>query len=376
MKEINFLSNKDKRGNHKEKDKKEEKEKLEWSTPSKDKLIEEKEKPSSWFSFFKKEKQFNKKQFNKDKIKQSRKQILELIKENESNQNDKKMIKDKAKKGSPFSWLNKFKKSKDKERIVIEKGKEFKQDIVTKEKPVLASAATVTQAKKTQDNIDKKQEIKKDDFFQQAKKEAEKKSKGEEEKKWENPDILESNLIKGEITFFFDWRKGVIKLSIAIIIACLVIGSVYAGLIYWQQQQDEESQRIAERLSSLNEEIKLAEEGLDETLAFQNKLLLVSSLLDSHIYWTNFFKFLEENTLVDVYFQGGGFSGNTSGNYNFSAIGVNYNTIYQQIKALKKSEQVIKAQTTSGSFSVAETGGQSKVNFNIELVLRPELFYK
>ena len=61
---------------------------------------------------------------------------------------------------------------------------------------------------------------------------------------------------------------------------------------------------------------------------------------------------------------------------NLSAVGKNFNTIYQQLKTLQASSQVIKAKTSQGSFAQADQDGQSKINFNIELAIDPEIFYK
>lgn len=379
MSDINFLPGGDKSGEDHKKDKKKNKKQVEWSRPLQEKRAEDIKKSSGLFSFFKKisggkgaNKKLKKKRFDKSKLKRSREEVLELIEGYAKEQDSKKepLESNKEKGAGVSSWFNKFKKIKESKQV--DKPKETKHDFKNEEKAMPKEEVEDDLIKEPEDNQKK---LETDEKPAPSSGSAPIKAAADEEKKWETPDILDTNLIKGEITFFFDWRKGIIRLSVAIILACLAIGLVYGGLIFQQRQKELESEATALKFENLNREIRQAEEGIDEILVFQNKLKLVEALLDNHIYWTNFFKFLEDHILVASYLNGG-FSGNTSGNYNFSITGINYNTIYQQVKTLKGSDQVISAKVTSGNFSPADIGGQSRVNFNLELSIKPEVFYK
>ncbi len=428
MKDINFLPTKDKRDAHTKSDKKED---IKWSKPAEDKITEDKKKSSGRFSFLKnnfaKDRKLKKGKFDKNKFKRSREEVLQLIKEKEYAKAQDNSIKSQGskikakKKPNLLAWLRKFRKPKDdKSALADYQQQDFKekqrtenisaltasvapasatpfvpafaptdlsavQDFGRRGSVVLAGKKATsdkkvtvgkqqTAEKSTDDKKNKEKKIK-----QKKRKEMESSSLAStnagEKKKWENPDILETNLIKGEIIFFFNWRKGIIKLSIAVILVCAAIGLVYGGLDLWQKQKEEEIQTIVQKFIGLNQQIRKADQGVDEILAWQKKLGLVSDLLDNHIYWTNFFKFLEDNTLIDVYFPGG-FSGNTGGNYNLSAVGVNYNTIHQQVKTLKIIDQVVKVSVMSGNFVPTGEDGQSSINFNLELSVDPEIFYK
>lgn len=192
------------------------------------------------------------------------------------------------------------------------------------------------------------------------------------DKKWENPNILGTNLIEEEIVFLFDWKKGAIRFLAGIILSSLSIGIVYFGLVFWQNQKEMASKVIVDKFDKLNDEIKRSEKDLDEVFAFQKKINTASFLLDNHLYWTNFFEFLEKNTLVDVYYHG--FAGDSSGNYKLSATGENFNTIDQQIKAFKESDKVIKVETKMGEASGDDNG--SGVDFSVDLSVDPKIFYK
>ena len=433
MSDINFLPTKDKSDAHKKSDKSDKKEDIKWSKPAEDKIAEDKKKSSGWFSFFKKDTaksgKLKGKKFDKNNLKHSRQEVLQLIKEYTKDQDNNKKsraVRAKIKKESNLlawlskprtiglqSWLSvvrgKFRKPKDDKGVLVGYQQDFKEKQKTEKrkqpasfrfagpgrtenKPAFAASVASAPVKATADKkamdvkkvlVGEQQTAKKlaDDEKNKEKKKKEMESSSlastnaDKEKKWENPDILETNLIKDEIIFFFNWRKGIMQLSIAVLVACLAISVVYGGLDFWQKQKEEEIRKIAQKFVELNQQIRQAEQGVDEILVWQRKLILVSTLFDNHIYWTNFFKFLEDNTLVDVYFPGG-FSGDSSGNYNLSAVGVNYNTIHQQVKTLKILDQVVKVSVTSGSFTPTGEDSQSSISFNLELSVNPEIFYK
>ncbi|MFH1662117.1 MAG: hypothetical protein ABIA02_03405 [Candidatus Falkowbacteria bacterium] len=218
-------------------------------------------------------------------------------------------------------------------------------------------------------------------FSFMKKKEQEPKSKDNvkpqsvKDQKWENPHIVGTNLIEEEIVFLFDWKKGAIRFSLGIILSCFSVGAIYTGLVFWQNQKEIEGEIIVEKFNQLNKEIAIAEKGVDEVLAFQEKIDKASFLLDNHIYWTNFFEFLEKNTLADVYYQD--FTGDLSGNYNFSVIGKNFNTIDQQIKAFKEDELVFDVKVESGNSNAGEGSSESEqVDFSMDISVDPKIFYK
>ena len=126
-------------------------------------------------------------------------------------------------------------------------------------------------------------------------------------------------------------------------------------------------------------------------------------MLKHHIYWTNFFQFLEENIMTDVYLMGGGFSGNTIGKYSFSVIGDSFSTITNQIKVLKNNKDVYEVIVNSGSLTsyeidntddetteeenatsteivleeieeLTDYSSESKVGFGMQISINPSIF--
>lgn len=187
-----------------------------------------------------------------------------------------------------------------------------------------------------------------------------------DKKEWKEEEILETNLIKDEITVFFNWQKNIAILLIFVVLSALAVGVVYGGLSWWGSQKEKESQYFAERFIETDKEISRVEEEVKEILIFKKKLSLANSLLGQHIYWTNFFKFLEENTLADVYYLG--FSGDNKGKYNMSVNAKDFNVIQAQVKQMLSSEYVLGASVDQASIVAGE------ISFELKLLIDPAIF--
>lgn len=186
------------------------------------------------------------------------------------------------------------------------------------------------------------------------------------------PRVLETNLIKGEIITFFDWHKQAVILVNAILIPVFLIGIIYLGLMYYQKQNQAKIQEQAKRFNELTAEVKQAETGLAEITGFQTRLKTVSQVFAKHIYWTNFFNFLENNTIKDVYYVG--FSGNTGGSYLVEAIASSFSNIADQVNVLKNNDKITDVKTVGGEFVPGEAGKKSRAKFSLNFSILKSIF--
>lgn len=186
------------------------------------------------------------------------------------------------------------------------------------------------------------------------------------------PRVLETNLIKGEIITFFDWHKQAVILVNAILIPVFLIGIIYFGLMYYQKQNQVKLQEQTKRFNELTAEVKQAETGLAEISGFQTRLKTVSQVFAKHIYWTNFFNFLENNTIKDVYYVG--FSGDTGGSYLVEAIASSFSNIADQVNVLKNNDKITAVKTVGGEFVPSEAGKKSKAKFNLNFSILKSIF--
>jgi len=187
-------------------------------------------------------------------------------------------------------------------------------------------------------------------------------------------EILETNLIKGEITVFFNWQKNAALLIISMILAALAVGAVYGWLSWQGSQKEKEGQYFVNRFFELDKEIAKVEVEAKKVLVFKKKLSLVNSLLGQHIYWTDFFKFLEENTLADVYYSG--FAGDNKGKYNLTANAKDFSIIQAQVERFLSSEYVSEASVDQAGISTAERkeGDIGGIAFGLRLAIDPAIF--
>jgi hypothetical protein len=150
-----------------------------------------------------------------------------------------------------------------------------------------------------------------------------------------NPEVLDVNLVKDEIVVFFDWRKNLIIAFIVLILSLLFIFELSKGLDLWENLENEKAHSLEVQTNTLKKEIVLINNKASQALLFKNKSIAFSELLSNHIYWTNFYNWLEKNTLNVVKFQG--FSGNLSGEYILTANAENYAEAAWQAKVMQDS---------------------------------------
>ena len=187
---------------------------------------------------------------------------------------------------------------------------------------------------------------------------------------------LKTNLIKEDITTYVNWKKNIIFVLTGLIFVVFVIGGFYVQLIYEEYKFDMESKGLDSEIEILNVKINDIEKQNEEIGEFQKKLSITSGLLDNHVYWTNFFKFLEENTLSNSYYTSS-ISGDVVGVFNFEVITEDYKSIDDQLRVLAGNEYVLEANTSSGAIN--EEGEKSEklrdgVSYSLELKLSPDIF--
>ncbi|MDP2709358.1 MAG: hypothetical protein Q8O93_04960 [bacterium] len=183
--------------------------------------------------------------------------------------------------------------------------------------------------------------------------------------------VLQTNLIKGEIITFFDWQRKITVLIIALLAPMAAIGIIYYGLSFYQKEVQAKNQEQRQKFNELAQNIKEEEAGLKEVSAFQDKLAIISQVFSQHVYWTNFFKFLEDNTIQDVYYTA--FAGDTGGDYNLEAITSGYGGIGEQLNGFKGNKFVTGAEADGGEI-IEGNANNIKVKFNLKFSVLKSIF--
>lgn len=191
--------------------------------------------------------------------------------------------------------------------------------------------------------------------------------------------VLKTNLIQGSSTVSFDWKKNITSILISVFIAVFIICGAYVGLIIWEDKTISRGTELMDKTNKLIVKIKQAQKNVDQINIFQRKIGLVKYLIEDHVYWTNFFTFLEENTLTKAYYIDG-FSGDTNGDYSFSVIIDDYEGIHDFVNVLKNNPNVLEVNTRSAMLGIDKNNRKNDLNqiqntsFGVSIRINPLLF--
>lgn len=401
MSDINFLDNKPGGDEEKSKDGSEKKERLVWSDPEK-KADGRPSSPFSFLPFIGGKNAVGEKSavaIDKSQLKRSRQEILALIKRQENlkpppKAKDKsfltslagKLKKQSAPKEALIDYQRIFKREKE---LKEPSGKIFNIKSIVENKPVLAVEkpksnwpgwlSRLFKSKIASPDVrpSRKTKIIKPFKAEKVKSEPVQPSAAKEIK-FKKPEaraagrILETNLMRGELAAFFDWRSKIIILAASVLAPLAIVAAVYYGLALYQKNSQAENSALAQKFSELEQAVSREEGGFEEILAFQSRLKTVSEIFKQHLYWTNFFKFLEDNTIKEVYFTG--FEGDTSGNYALDALTANYGGIAEQVKVFRDNKKIAAVSVNGGELASGDDKNQSLVKFILDFSLLKSIF--
>jgi hypothetical protein len=186
----------------------------------------------------------------------------------------------------------------------------------------------------------------KPDVFKEAKKHAAKKlaeqlrkavvdiAKDEvENRNWRALNMVRANLVKEQRSLFYNWRSKLLGLAISSLLSLLIFGLALGALIIWENNKKKDNAYLYDNSNNLTALIKSQETVMDQVSNFNDRLLYVAYLLDNHLYWTNFFKMLEQRTTLNIYYEG--FIGDTQGIFTIPTVAKDQRSSAVQLKVLQ-----------------------------------------
>ena len=193
-----------------------------------------------------------------------------------------------------------------------------------------------------------------------------------------NPEILEVNLVRDEVSVDFNWSKHLLSLFLTLLISAALVAEIYYGLDWWQKEEEDKTAIIKMEYEGTTSQIKNISNNAKDFSTFKDKLNLTKELADNHVYWSNFFNWLEKNTLNSVTYSD--FSGDISGKYSLAATAKTFSDISWQTKAFKSSSWTDSVSIDSGSSGSSEASAsstpESTVSFTIDLQVKPHIFFR
>jgi hypothetical protein len=199
-------------------------------------------------------------------------------------------------------------------------------------------------------------------------------AQSESEHEFEKSNILEINLVKDQINVYFDWYKNIAMLVVFVFLSAVLVAEIYLALSWWQSENDSAVGQEEQRFIELSEETREIRAQAEEALTFQTKLNRANYILDNHLYWSNFFNYLEKNTLENVQYKS--FEGDILGNFTIPAVSNNFPSLGQQIYQLQSDPNTLEASISNGEKLESTEENLEQVEFEIDLKVSPKLFKK
>lgn len=199
-----------------------------------------------------------------------------------------------------------------------------------------------------------------------------------ENRHWNPYRLVQVNLIKEQKAMFFNWKSKFLSLTFNVILVLLITALAYGYLLVYEREKNRGNELVYKGTLDLVAKIEEKKAEMQATaLPLNDRLKFVAYMLDNHIYWTNFFKFLENETLISVYYPEGisaGLGGNSQlsdGTMELTAIAENFSAMSNQSRVFTRSmvvsnveiinqEKLISA-STSLSFA-GETGSEAETD--------------
>ncbi|MFA5318003.1 MAG: hypothetical protein WC323_00795 [Patescibacteria group bacterium] len=191
--------------------------------------------------------------------------------------------------------------------------------------------------------------------------------------KKERKNLLITNLIKGQESTFFNWSQAAAINIISIIFFVLIIAGSWVYLDMEEKKIEDGISSVAGNIAAKQAELINLKKEMGGIDGLREKIGAAKTILDNHIYWTNFFSYLENNTLPGVYYSE--FSGDLSGEYAIPAGTEEFRNFISQMENWQQENEYTIA-ATSGGAEINKSGGQDAVSFELELKVKPEIFLK
>ncbi len=216
------------------------------------------------------------------------------------------------------------------------------------------------------------------------------------------------NLIREEFVPVINVKKMLVTLLLVSLLAILVIVFIYFVVDFIKLSRAKKIQQLQAELKQTEQLLVERQDDLTKIQSYYDTYQRIKFLLDKHLYWTNLLDFIENNTISTVYYES--IRASRSGLVDLAAKAKDYGSVWRQYEIFKNSpavakieikgaaldseleeeamQEILTASATSSATSteiityakqqelLREILGRMPVQFNITLVIKPELFYK
>lgn len=170
-------------------------------------------------------------------------------------------------------------------------------------------------------------------------------------------------------------KKNLMILSSGVIAGLVLFILAFVGVRVYAYVIAQNARQLSVNLGKIDEEITTLEKNSASLNQFQNKLSILKSLLDGHIYWSQFITELEKYTLPSVAYDALSVAPGTA--ISFSATAPNFRTLARQLLVLQEAKSLADAvRITAGSAQLDQSGDIDGVSFEVSFTMNPNILKK
>ncbi len=161
------------------------------------------------------------------------------------------------------------------------------------------------------------------------------------------------------------YQSSALAFNLALVLF-IVSAVVYGGLFFYRKSIDATITDWHEKIAGKEEELN-SEGGVASLIDTSDSIGAAQALIESHVFTSNVFTFLQEVTHQRVQFYTFGFARDTR-KIELSGLAISYRTVAEQISVLESSPQVEKVEF--GGLSLTDQG---LINFKLSVTYKPVL---
>jgi hypothetical protein len=170
-----------------------------------------------------------------------------------------------------------------------------------------------------------------------------------------------------------DLRRGALILFLVLIFETIIIGGVNFWLMQNTAKRVAERDQLNQRITAVNKIVTDQGKEMSAVIDLDRQIQTTLDNLGQHVYWTKFFRFLEDNARPNVRFMR--FSGDVdSGMFSIDILGKSYRDVAEQIVVLRENPMTLNVRATSASARIGQAGEVDGVASSLVIKIKPEVW--
>jgi len=161
--------------------------------------------------------------------------------------------------------------------------------------------------------------------------------------------------------------KGFGILTFMAFLFLLIVGILYGGVYFYKQGLIKTLDGLTRELAQLEE--SLDKQVIDEIVRVDKGLATARLLLQRHVYSSNLFALMEEQTLQDVYYTDFTYAFSQGGTVKVSGVADGFVTLHRQLEQFRSVPLI-----TSVELGTVQLNQDGDVTFTINIMLSENVF--